>query len=179
MATLKAHAIELLAAGDFDLEPRGEGIDDRYADAVQTAGGLVNLGVEFAAGMQRAHDDFERGFFRKFRMRIDRNAAAVVGHGQKAIGAQFDFDEAGVTGQRLVHRVVDDFGEQMMQRLLVGAADIHAGPAAHRLEAFQHLDIPGGVAGLGAGGARGDLQRRAALGFRGAEQVVGWLGFSV
>ena len=54
---------------------------------------------------------------------------------------EFDLDEVGVARQRLVHGVVDDFGEQMMQRLLVGAADIHAGPAAHRLEAFQHLDI--------------------------------------
>jgi hypothetical protein len=65
--------------------------------------------------------------------------------------AQFHLDEGGVTGQRLVHGIVDDFGEQMMQRLFVGAADIHAGPPAHRLEAFQHLDIPRGVAGLGAG----------------------------
>ena len=33
-------------------------------------------------------------------------------------------DPARVTGQRLVHGVVDDFGEQVVQRLLVGAADI-------------------------------------------------------
>ena len=84
-------------------------------------------------------------------MRIDRNAAAIVGDGQEPVGVQFHFDEGGVAGQRLVHRVVDDFGEQMMQRLLVGAADIHAGPAAHRLKALQHLDIARGVAGLGAG----------------------------
>ena len=105
-------------------------------------------------------------------MRIDRDAAAVVGDGQEAVGAQFDFDEGGMAGQRLVHRVVDDFGEQMMQRLFVGAADIHAGPAAHRLQAFEHLDIGRGIAGLGAGTARGDLQRGAALGFVAAEQVV-------
>ena len=73
--------------------------------------------------------------------------------------------------QRLVHRVVDDFGEEMMQRLLVGAADIHARPPAHRLEAFEHLDIPGGIAGFGAGAARCDLEC-AALGLGGAEQVV-------
>ena len=74
-------------------------------------------------------------------MRIDRNAAAVVGDGEESVGAQFHLDEGGVARQRLVHRVVDDFGEQMMQRLFVGAADIHAGPAAHRLEAFEHLDV--------------------------------------
>ena len=81
MAALERHAIEFLAARDFDLEPGGERVHDRHADAVQAAGGLIDLGIEFAAGMQRAHDDFERGFFRKFRMRIDRNATAIVGDG--------------------------------------------------------------------------------------------------
>ena len=161
VAALERHAVELLAARDLDLEPRGQRVDHGHADAVQAARGLIDLGVEFAAGMQRAHDDFERGLLRKFRMRIDRNAAAVVGDGQKPVGAELDLDEGGVAGQRLVHGVVDDFGEQMMQRLLVGAADIHAGPAADRLEAFQHLDIARGIAGFRAGTARGDFQRGA------------------
>jgi hypothetical protein len=128
--------------------------------------------------MQRAHDDFERGFFREFRMRVDRDAAAVVGDGQESVRTQFDVDEVRMSGQGLVHGVVNDFGEQMMQRLLVGAADVHAGPAAHRLEAFEHLDVAGGVAGLGAGGARSDLERGSALWIGGAEQVVRRFGFS-
>ena len=68
--------------------------------------------------------------------------------------------------------VVDDFGEQVMQRLLVGAADIHAGPAPHRLKAFEHLDVGRGVAGFGAGCARGGLERGAALRLGGPEQIV-------
>ena len=83
-------------------------------------------------------------------MRVDRNAAAVVGDGDEAVGLHLDVDPVGVAGQRLVHGVVDDFGEQMMQRLLVGAADIHAGAAAHRLEPFQDLDVLGGIAGFAA-----------------------------
>ncbi len=154
MTALERHLVEFLAARDLDLEERGERVDDGDADAVQAARGLVDLGVEFAAGMQRAHDDFERGLLRKFRMRIDRNAAAIVGHGQESVGAEFDLDEGGVARQRLVHGIVDDFGEQMMQRLFVGAADIHAGPAPDRLEALEHLDIGRGVAGFGAVGAR-------------------------
>ena len=171
MTALERHPIELLAARDFDLEPRGQRVHHGDADAVQAAGGLVDLGVEFAAGMQRAHDDFERGLFREFRMRVDRNAAAIVGDGQESVGAQFHLDEGGVARQRLVHGIVDDFREQVMQRLFVGAADIHAGPAPDRLETLEHLDIPGGVAGFGAGTARGDLERRAALRLRGGEQV--------
>ena len=109
-------------------------------------------------------------------MRIDRDAAAVIGDGQKSVGAQFDLDERGMPGQRFVHGVVDDFGEQMMQRLFVGAADIHAGAAAYRLQSFQHLDVGRGIAGLGAGRPRRRLGRGAALRFR-PEEVVGGFGF--
>ena len=71
--------VELLAARDLDLQALGERVGDRDADAVQAARGLVDLGVELAAGVQRAHDHFERGLLRELRMRIDRDAAAVVG----------------------------------------------------------------------------------------------------
>src|SRR6476646_9884824 len=110
-------------------------------------------------------------------MWVDRNAAAIVGDVQKSVAAQLNFDEGGMPCQRLVHSVVDDFGEQMMQRLLVGAANVHARTPADRLEAFEHLDIPGSVAGLRARGARGDLERCPALRVGGAEQVVSSFAF--
>jgi hypothetical protein len=80
---------------------------------------------------------------------VDRDAAAIVGDGKHAVGGKLDFDEAGVAGHRLVHRIVDDLGEKMVQRLLVGAANIHARPPAHRLQPLQHLDIGGAVAVAG------------------------------
>src|SRR5437588_3942857 len=64
MAALEGHAIELLAARDFDLEPRGQRVHHGDADAMQAARGLVDLGIEFAAGMQRAHDNFKRRLHR-------------------------------------------------------------------------------------------------------------------
>jgi hypothetical protein len=71
-----------------------------------------------------------------------------------------------------------NFGEQMMQRLFIGSADIHAGPAADRLQPLQHLDVGRRVASLCATGAGGHLQRGAALRFIGAEEVVTGFGFS-
>ncbi len=50
-----------------------------------------------------------------------------------------------MAGDRLVHRVVDDLGGQMVERGLVGAADIHAGATAYGLEFFEYLDIFRGV----------------------------------
>ena len=55
----------------------------------------------------------------------------------------------------IAEAVVDNrLGEQVVQRLLVGAADIHAGAAAHRLEPLQHLDMARGIATLRAAARR-------------------------
>jgi hypothetical protein len=84
-------------------------------------------------------------------MRIDRNAATVVGHGNEAICGHLHFDPVGMTTQRLVHGVVDHLGEEVMQRLLVGASDIHARPPAYRLEPLKHFDMFCRIAGIAAG----------------------------
>ena len=148
VAAGKALAVESLVARDLDLQKVRQGVHHRDADAVQAAAGLVDLRIELPARMQRRHDDFERGFAGKLRMRVDRDAAAVIGDDERAGRLQLDLDEAGMARHRLVHRVVDHLGEEVVQRPLVGAADIHAGPAPHRLQPLQHLDVRGGVAGL-------------------------------
>jgi hypothetical protein len=39
-----------------------------------------------------------------------------------------------------VHRIVQHFGNKVVQRAFVGAANIHARSAAHWLKPFEHLD---------------------------------------
>ena len=178
---LSAHeglAIELPVARDLDLELVGERVHHRDADAVQAAGGLVDLGVELSAGMQRRHDDFERRLVAELRMRVDRDAAAVVGDGQQAVLVELDLDPVGVAGDRLVHGIVHHLGEEVMHRLLVGAADIHARPAADRLQPLQHLDVGGGVARRRRSQRRGCARRASARGRRSGfggvgEEIVG------
>ncbi len=150
LAALERHPVKLLLARDLDFHAFGQRIGDRDTDAVQATRRLIDLRVEFSAGVQRAHDDFERRLALELRVRVDGNAAAIVGDGDKAVRFHLDFNPVGVTGERLVHGVVDHFGKQMMQRLFVCAADIHAGAAADGLETLQHLDVLGGIAGLGA-----------------------------
>ena len=113
---------------------------------MQPTGGVINLTAEFAAGVKRRHDHFERRFVPELRMRVHRNAAAVVAHGEHVVGLQLDLDARGAAGDGLVHGVVENLGGEMVQRVLVGAADVHARPPPHRLEPFQHLDIARGVA---------------------------------
>ena len=101
---------------------------------------------------------------------------------RKPSASSSHLDEGGVAGDRLVHRIVDHLGEQVVQRLLVGAADIHAGPAAHRLQPFQHLDVGGRVAALGGGWlGRAPAGRGRPAGGRGGEgieQVAGVFAWS-
>src|SRR5271166_527204 len=96
--------------------------------------------------MQRGQDDFQCTEMLEFRMRVHRDAAAVVAHRQPVVRFQRHLDEAGVASHRLVHRVVQQLRRQMVQRGLVSATDIHAGAAPDRLQPFQNLDVLGRVA---------------------------------
>jgi hypothetical protein len=104
--------------------------------------------------MQRGHDHFKGGLVLEFWVRVHGNAAAIVDDGEIAVLGVAHVDPCGVTGHGLVHGVVQHFGEQVVQRLLVGAADIHAGTAANGLQPLQHLDVGGGVALLAARSGR-------------------------
>ena len=69
----------------------GERVDDRDADAVQAAGDLVGILVEFSAGVQPRHDHFGGGDA-LFLVDVGRNAAAVVDHGDGAVGVERHVD---------------------------------------------------------------------------------------
>ena len=66
-------------------------------------------------------------------MLVHRHAATIVGDGQAVAFLQPDFDARRMACHRLVHRVVEHFGSEVMQRAVVRPADIHAGAAAHGL----------------------------------------------
>jgi hypothetical protein len=137
---------KLAVAGDLNAQVVGERVDDGDTDAVQTAGGLVGLARELAARVQRAEDDLKRALVGELRMRVDGDATAVVADGDGVIGMQLHLDAGGMAGHRLVHGVVEHLGHQVVQRALIGAADIHAGALADGLQPLQHLDGGGVVA---------------------------------
>ena len=123
-------------------------VDDRDADAVQTAGDLVAATAELATGVQHRQRHRDRGHLLAGRG-VGRDAAAVVLDPDAAVGLQGQHDPVAVTGQRLVDRVVDDLPDQVVEAALTGRADVHARPLAHRLEALQDLDRGGVVRAVG------------------------------
>ena len=127
------------AAGmHLHVQELGQRIDDRGTDAVQTAGDLVCILIEFSAGMQRGIDDTLRRHAHL--MHVNRDASAVIPDFGRAVLMKDHRYIFAVAGQMLVHRVVSHFIQQMIHALIADAADVHAGPAADRLQAFQHRD---------------------------------------
>ena len=141
--------------GDLDGQVVGQGVDDGAADAVQAAGGGVGLAAELAAGVERGEDDLEGAEVLELGVGVDGDAAAVVADEQVVAGVELDVDGGGVAGDGFVHGVVEDFGGEVVEGGVVGAADIHAGAAADGLEAFEDFDVVGGV-GVAGGGDGGE-----------------------
>ena len=134
------HLVHLAGPPDPQLQPGRQRVDDGNADAVQAAGNLVGILVEFPAGMQLRHDDLG-GRHALALVDVGRDAAAVVEHGHRAVGVERHLDARRVAGQRLVDGVVDHLVDHVVEAgAVVGVADIHARPLAHGVEALQDLD---------------------------------------
>ena len=78
----------------------------------------------------------------------DGDAAAVVDDGDRVVGVDGDDDAGAVAGERFVDGVVDHLVDEVVEAARAGGADVHAGPFADRLEAFEDLDILGVVVWL-------------------------------
>ena len=76
-AVAEFHEVLFAVAPDGELEPARQRVDHRDADAVQAAGHLVGVLVEFPAGMQLGHDDLGRRHAFAL-VDVGRDAAAVV-----------------------------------------------------------------------------------------------------
>ncbi len=152
VAVAELHGVLFAVAPDRQLEPGRERVHHRDADAVQAAGDLVGVLVEFSAGVELGHDDLGRRDAFAL-VDVDGDAAAVVAHRAGAVRIERHQHLGGVAGQRLVDGVVDDLVDHVVQTgTVVGVADVHARPFAHRVEALQDLDRLGVIIGDVAGG---------------------------
>ncbi len=144
VAVAEADAVLAAFALDVDLHQRGQRVDHRHAHAVQATGEGVVAVAELAAGVQPGQDQFDAGDL-LLRVDVHRHAAAVVADLAAAVLEQHDLDRFRVPGQRLVHRVVDDFLRQMVRARGVG---VHAWAAFDRVQAGEDFDVGGVVAGV-------------------------------
>ncbi len=138
---------DVAVAADLDVQPLGQGVDDRHADAVQPARDLVAAALaELAAGVQHGEHDLDR---RQALLLHHRHgdAAPVVDDRDRVVGVDRDGDLGAEAGERLVDGVVDDLVDEVVQAHDPGRADVHARALADRLEALEDGDVLGVVAG--------------------------------
>ena len=146
-AAVEAHLVQLAVLCDLDVQPLGQRVDARHADAVQTARKLISAAAELAARMQLGQHDLDCGFSLFFDD-ADRDTSAVVGDGHRAVFEDLHFDGVAKARHRLVDGVVHDLKDEVVKSSLVRRADIHAGSLSNGLKTFEHLNVALGIAVL-------------------------------
>ena len=149
---VRLHPLRAVAV-HLELELHRERVDDRHADAVQAAGDLVAVAAELPARVQRGEDDLGGGLAPG--VRVDRDAAPVVGDATAAVGEDRDVDARGLAGHRLVDRVVDDLVHEVVQARRTRRADVHARALTDGLQPLEDGDVLRRVAALARAGALG------------------------
>ena len=142
-AALVGLLVDLAVAPDLELERLRERVDDRDADAVQTARHLVAVVVELAAGVEHRQDDFGRRLAAL--VQVDRDAAAVVDDRDRVVDVDRDVDLVAVARpapRRSSCRRLRRRGDAARR---AGRADVHRRALADGLEAFEDLDLVGAV----------------------------------
>src|SRR5690606_339756 len=142
LAPIEHDFVLLALAPDGKPQPIGQCVHAGNAHAVQTAGYLVRVMVEFAAGVQLGHDDFGSATAELIVLvNVSRNTTPVIRHRDAVVGMNGDDDIVTVAGQRLVNGVVNDLEDHVVQaRAVGGVANVHARSLAHGLEALEHFD---------------------------------------
>ena len=135
-AALIAVMVYIALPADLHIHVSGERVDHGGAHAVQTAARLVHGIIKLSACMKRRVDD--AGCRNTLRVHPDRNAAPVVLHGAGAVCLQRHTDRIAGARQMLVHRVVHDLIDQMVQSLSGHASDVHTGSFSYGFESFQY-----------------------------------------
>ena len=141
--------VSLAVAVHREQQALAERVDDADAHAVQAAGHLVALAAELAAGVQHGEHDLRRALalVRTGRVGVHRDAAAVVVHAAATVGQHGDRDGGGEARHGLVHRVVHDLPDEVVEAGEAGGTDIHARSFADRIQPLEHLDVLGAVVG--------------------------------
>ena len=142
LAALEALRVQVAVAPHLNLKRGRQGVDDRSAHAVETAGDRVPLAAELAAGVEGGHHRLH-GRLASSGMDVYGDAPAVVLNLHGAVRLDGYGNAVAVAGHGLVHCVVDYLVDQVVEAPVVRAPDVHPGAAAHGLHTLQDLYVLG------------------------------------
>ncbi len=130
--------VELALPANPQAQDVGQCIDHRDADAMQTPGDFIRILVKLAAGVQDRHDDLRGGAALGLHD-AGWDSTPVIRHGHRLVGVDDDLDPGAESGEGLVDGVVDDLEHHVVQTgAVIGVADVHPGPLAHRVKALEN-----------------------------------------
>ena len=144
-AVAERHLVALAAAVDLQDEPGGERVHDRGAHTVQAPGDLVARAAELPARVQHRVHDLCGGQVGVLGVWLGGDPAPVVLDAAAAVLQQGDVDAGAVPGHRLVHGVVHDLADEVVQARRAGRADVHARADPDRIQPLEHRDVAGPV----------------------------------
>ena len=103
---------------------------------MQSAARLIRAVVKFAARMQCRKD--EALGRHPFCVHADRDTTPVILYRRTSILFECDLDLCTVAGQMLIHCIVHDLVNEVVQSLSRNASDVHARTLPDSLESLQH-----------------------------------------
>ena len=127
----------------FQIQVDGEGVHHRRTHAVKASAGLISLIVKFPSCMERGK--YQACRRQSFLMHPHRNAASIVFHRAGAVLLQSHLYNVTISCQMLIHRIIHNLINQMIQTFAGHATDVHARPFPYGFQTFQHCNIPGAV----------------------------------
>ena len=119
----------------------GQCIYHRGTYSMQTTTGLVSAVIKFSARMQRGKYQTLRRH--SLLMHPHRDSTAVIRYGTGTVRFQDHLNPVTVPCQMLVHRVIHDLIDQMIQTLSRNTSYIHTRTFPDRFESFKHRDTAG------------------------------------
>ena len=118
----------------------GERVDHRGSNAVQPSGNLVVAVVELSSSVEARHDHFQsRNPF--VLMESHRNATSVVVDRHTVVVIQVHANLSAVAHQCLVHTVVHNLKDQVVQGRCILPTDVHAWTEPDGLKPLQDGDV--------------------------------------
>ena len=108
---------------------------------METAACLVGRIIKLTSGVEGCKYKTLCG--NAFLVHANRDTSAIIRNSGGAVFVQCHMDLTAKTGQMLVHRVVNNLIDEVVQALAGDTADVHAGTLADGLETFQHGNTVG------------------------------------
>ena len=122
--SVEADSVNLALCMDFNFHPFGESINNRCANAVETARNLIAFAAELTAGVEDCINNFDS---RKTCLWLDadRNTASVVCNCNGIVAIDRHLDMVTVACEGFVDGIIDDFVNQMVKTSDRSCTDVH------------------------------------------------------